>query len=83
MIYHADEMILSPIREVFRGPVNDVLVCQDLRSPVRSCYILLAIRDRETAKRLLLVLQNSQRETGGEEAVCENVYGKRALMPAV
>ena len=67
MIYHADEMILSPIREVFRGPVNDVLVCQDLRSPVRSCYILLAIRDRETAKRLLLVLQNSQRETGGKK----------------
>lgn len=57
-------MILSPIREIFRGPVNDVLVCQDLRSSTRACYILLAVKDRETAKRLLLMLEESRRETG-------------------
>lgn len=67
MVYHTDGMILSPVREVFRGEVNDVLVCQDLRSPVRACYTLIAVKDRSTAKRLLAVMENGRRESAGEE----------------
>ena len=67
MVYHADDMILSPVREILRGPVNDVLVCQDLRSSSRACYLLLAVHDRETAKRLLMVLQDSERGSGEEK----------------
>ena len=59
-------MLLSPVREVLRGSVNDILVCRDLRSSARSSYLLIAIRDRETARRVLAVLQSSQRETGGK-----------------
>ena len=67
MVYHADDMILSPVREILRGPVYDVLVCQDLRSSSRACYLLLAVHDRETAKRLLMVLQDSERGSGEEK----------------
>ena len=72
-------MILSPVREIFHGPVNDVIVCQDLRSSTRACYMLIAVRDRETAKRLLQVLQNSQRETGDRQP-CIRMFTENELL---
>ena len=57
-------MELSPIWEAFRGPVNDVLVCRDLRSPVDMRYTLLVIHDRACVKQMLTVLEQSERERG-------------------
>ena len=72
MVYHTDGMILSPVREVFRGEVNDVLVCQDLRSPVRACYTLSAVKDRVTAKRLLAVLEHALRKASSPPCAIGN-----------
>ena len=64
MIYQGGNMELSPIWEAFRGPVNDVLVCRDLRSPVDMRYTLLVIHDRACVKQMLTVLEQSERERG-------------------
>lgn len=55
MIYYADNMVLNTIREVFCGESNDVLICRDINSPMQMCYTLLAIKDRECAKKVLRV----------------------------
>lgn len=72
MIYRADPMVLSEIRVILRGQVNDVAVCEDLNSPVRACYTVVTVKDRACAKKLLSVLEHS--EKGLPEGVLP--YGK-------
>ncbi|MDR2089309.1 MAG: hypothetical protein LBP73_08140 [Clostridiales Family XIII bacterium] len=61
MIFYAGDMVLEPVRDVFNGPKNSVLICRDLRSPVGAHYTLLAVRDRILAKRLISIFENSER----------------------
>jgi hypothetical protein len=72
MIYHAENMILSSIREVFCGKVNDVFICRDLNSPTRRCYTLLVIKDRSCAKSFLMVLENNEKSQSvdGQPYLC-------------
>lgn len=53
MVYHVGNMILQETQEVFRGKVNDVLVCQDLAAGGKTYYTVLVVHHRDTAKRLL------------------------------
>ena len=61
VVYDAGNMLLSPIWEAFRGPVNDVVVCRDLKSPVGARYTLLVVRDRACVKQMLTVFDQSER----------------------
>jgi len=61
MIYYTGKMVLSSIREVFWGEMNEVLICQDLNSPTHICYTLLVIKDRNCARKMLSVLENSEK----------------------
>lgn len=53
MVYHVGNMALQETQVVFRGKVNDVLVCQDVASGGKTYYTVLAVHGRGTAKRLL------------------------------
>lgn len=61
MIYRTDGMVLSGIRKVFHGALNDVEVCEDTASPARTRYTLLSVMDRNCAKTLLKVFDSSQK----------------------
>jgi hypothetical protein len=61
MVFYAGDMILEPVREVFDGPENSVSICRDLRSPLGAHYTLLTVKDRDVAKRLVAVFENSER----------------------
>ena len=61
MIYYAQNMELEVISQVFHGSVNDVAVCRDRLSASGTRYTLLAVHDRECARRLLTVMEDSQR----------------------
>ena len=61
MVYETGNMILSPIWEAFCGPVNDVVVCRDLRSPVGMRYTLLVVHDRACVRQMLAVFDQSDR----------------------
>lgn len=63
MVYHVGNMALQETQEVFRGKVNDVLVCQDIASGGRAYYTVLVVHGRNVAKRLLELYH-----TGGERA---------------
>ena len=49
MIYESPTMRLKCIRIVKRGPVNDILICQDLNVAGGSLYTLLAVKKHKTA----------------------------------
>lgn len=69
MIYQGGNLMLSTIWEVMKGPVNDVYVCRDLNSPVELRYTLLVVHDRACIKKLLAILEQSEREWGEQQAV--------------
>ncbi len=64
MIYFPEGMELEEVSVVFQGSVNDVVVCRDRRSAAGTLYTLLAIHDRECARKMLEVMENGQK--GGE-----------------
>ena len=59
MQYQAGDMLLSTIGTLFRGSVNDVLVCTDLNSPYRPKYLLLLLHDRACIRRLVSVFDEA------------------------
>lgn len=61
MVYYAQNMELEVISQVFHGSVNDVAVCRDRLSASGALYTLLAVHDRECARKMLVVMENSQR----------------------
>lgn len=61
MIYYAQNMELEVISRVFCGSVNDVAVCRNRLSASGTPYTLLAVHDRECARRLLTVLDECPR----------------------
>ena len=63
LIYHAGNMALDPIGELFHGAVNDVLICRDANAPAAMRYILLVIHDRDCVKRLLPVFVCNERSS--------------------
>lgn len=58
--YQAGDMLLSAIGTLFRGSVNDVLVCTDLNSPYRPKYMLLLLHDRSCIRNLISVLEEGE-----------------------
>lgn len=62
MVYQVGKMILQQTQEVFRGKVNDVIVCQDMANSTRPYYTVLVVHDHDIAKKLMELFhgQNGQ-----------------------
>ena len=43
MVYHVGNMALQETQEVFRGKVNDVIVCQDMANGGKTYYTVLVV----------------------------------------
>lgn len=67
MIYYSGNMELEVISEIFRGQVNDVVVCRNRLSAADARYTLLVIHDRDCARSMLQVMENNTRK---EESPC-------------
>lgn len=61
MIYRTEGMVLNSIQELFRGPSNEVLICQDLSAPIQVYYTLVVIKDRACARKALGILAEEPR----------------------
>ena len=61
MIYEVDEMKLEVVGEIFRGTVNDVVVCKDLNSSIGAQYTVLSIHDSECIKKVLRIFSQNER----------------------
>lgn len=53
MVYQVGKMILQETQEIFRGKVNDVIICQDMASGAKLYYTVLVVHDRTLAKKLM------------------------------
>lgn len=60
MVYRSEHLALVSVREVLHGKVNDVVICRDLNTDAESYYTVLVIRDHETAKLFLRVLNEAE-----------------------
>ena len=77
MIYFPEGMELEEVSVVFQGSVNDVVVCRDRRSAAGTLYTLLAIHDRECARKMLEVMENGQK--GESPPACSSLPRTRLL----
>lgn len=55
MIYQTGKMLLQETQELFRGPVNDCVVCRDLTAKTLCYYTLIIIKDNETSRKFLQI----------------------------
>lgn len=62
MIYYPRGMELEVVSELFRGRVNDAVVCRDRLSASGEMYTLLIVHNREYAMKLLGVLEDNTRD---------------------
>ena len=53
MVYHVGNMILHQTQEIFRGKVNDVIVCQNMADSAMLYYTVWVVHDRQIAKKLM------------------------------
>lgn len=95
MIYRSERKAYVPVMEVLKGEANDVLICREASAESESYHTLLAIRDHETVRRLLCVMEQFSYgydcclEMFGQEGVycvvfpyVKERYLKRFYMPA-
>lgn len=68
MIYRSDLLTLRSVMDVFQGKVNDIMICEELSGSRESYYTLLAVKDHETVKKLLRILEQ---QDGGESCVVD------------
>lgn len=67
MVYYFERKELEVVSTMFRGRVNDVVVCRDRLSASGTLYTLLVIHDRECARNLLMVMES---DSCSGEPVC-------------
>lgn len=60
MIYHSDKMTYNSVMKVYSGKVNDVEICESIGDGHKTYYTVLVIKDHETVKKLLRVMENFQ-----------------------
>lgn len=53
MVYQVGSMTLQQTQEIFKGKVNDVIVCQDMAVGGKVYYTVLVVHDRDIAKKLM------------------------------
>lgn len=77
MLYQSEHLTLRSVMDVFRGEINDVMICEDVSGSSKgSYYTLLTIKDHETVKKLLRIIRCSERSMDCciELFTCNNCY---------
>ena len=60
MIYRSARVNYEPVMTIFRGEVNDILICRDAGT-IRNCfYTVLVLKDHKTVKKLIRVMESSE-----------------------
>jgi hypothetical protein len=78
MIYYPQGMELEVVSQLLRGSVNDVVVCRDRLSDSGTLYTLLAIHDRDCARKMLTVMEENQR-TGEDPCILRFAQNEQML----
>lgn len=62
MIYQSDQLTLRSVMDVFRGEINDVMICEEISGSRESYYTLIAVKDHDMTKKLLRIMKQPERE---------------------
>ena len=62
MIFQSDNMQLKTIQTVLNRDCADVYVCRDNLSQERMFYTVIVVKDRETAKKMLIMFHTGERQ---------------------
>ena len=60
MIYQSEHMTLNSVMDVFRGKVNDVVICENIKDGRSSYYTVLVVKDHVIVKKLVRILKEQE-----------------------
>lgn len=60
MVYQSKDMTFRSVMDVFRGKVNDVVICENVKGGKSNYYTLLVIKEHETVKQLIKLVEQSK-----------------------
>lgn len=63
MMYQINNMLLNVTQELFRGEVNDVVVCENLSASTKTFYTVLIIKNHDIAKKILRIYEEHNEES--------------------
>ncbi len=63
MKYQSENLALRKVREVYRGRVNDIAICEDRNTGV--CFTVLTVKDHAVVRELLEVFERGRHGTEG------------------
>lgn len=79
MVYQVGDMTLQKTQEVFRGKVNEVIVCQDISSNGKVYYTVLVVHDKDIARKLMKLFHGNM-ELGRSKFVADYTWKDSYLM---
>ena len=79
MVFQVGEMLLQKTQEIFRGKVNDVMVCRDISKSSKVYYTVLFIHDRNIAKKLMNMF-HTKNSNARNKFVADFTWKKSYLM---
>lgn len=59
MVYRSEHLMLHSVMDVFRGEINDVMICEEISGNRENYYTLITVKDHEIVKKLLRIMENS------------------------
>lgn len=62
MVYRSKSLALRSVMDVFQGEVNDVMICEEVDGSRGGYYTLVVVKNHETVKKLLHILEQRERE---------------------
>ena len=62
MIYQSEHMTLNSVMDVFRGKVNDVVICENIKDGRSSYYTVLVVKDHVIVKKLVRILKEQEND---------------------
>lgn len=79
MVYQVGDMTLQKTQEVFRGKVNDVIICQDISSNGKVYYTVLVVYDKDIARKLMKLFHGNELQ-GRSRFVTDYTWKESYLM---
>lgn len=63
MVYQTGKLLLQETQELYRGPVNDCVVCRDLTASTQCYYTVIIIKNNEISRRFLEIYRSYGEES--------------------
>lgn len=64
MVYQSEKLTLNSVMDVFKGDVNDVVICENVKDGRSTYYTLLIIKKHDITKKIIRLFEHAKDNNG-------------------